>query len=150
MEEAFRQIAGIELADCQEVAAMRNAGLSKGLAMQRVLTWEEAFHIVFLSLVEPELPRTRPVVLTDYPAQIPTTARRRVGTPWSERWELYVDGVEIANCYTEETDPRALEQLLREEEWRKKLCRVQHRIDRGSGGHLPARLSFVLGCGHGR
>ena len=63
MEEAFRQMAGIELADCQEVAAMRNAGLSKGLAMPRELTWEEAFHIVFLSLVEPELPAT-PVPLS--------------------------------------------------------------------------------------
>ena len=134
MEEAFRSVAGIELSDCLEVGAMRDAGISKGLAMPPELTWEEAFHIVFLTLVEPALPREHPVILMDYPWQIPTTARRLRGTPWSERWELYIDGVEIANCYTEETDPDALRELLREEEQRKKTCRVQHRIDHGIAG----------------
>jgi elongation factor P--(R)-beta-lysine ligase len=133
MAEAFRDIAGIALAECLEVPAMRAAGTAKGLAMPADLTWEEAFHIVFLSLVEPELPRGRPVVLMDYPRLVPTTARRKQGTPWSERWELYVDGVEIANCYTEETDRRALEDLFREEAERKKGCRVPHAVD----GALP-------------
>jgi elongation factor P--(R)-beta-lysine ligase len=134
MEEAFRAFAGVELASCQEPGALRDAGISKGLAMPVGLTWEEAFHIIFLTLVEPALPREHPVVLMDYPRQIPTTARPLRGTPWSERWELYVDGVEIANCYTEETDPGALEALLEDETERKKACRVQHRIDHGLAG----------------
>jgi elongation factor P--(R)-beta-lysine ligase len=131
MEEVFRTYAGIELADCQGVRQMRDAGLSRGLAMPGELTWEQAFHIVFLTLVEPGLPREHPVVLMDYPWQIPTTARHLRGTPWSERWELYVQGVEIANCYTEETDPAALRELIRDEGERKKACRVQHSVDHG-------------------
>ena len=39
----------------------------------------------------------------------------RPGTPWAERWELYLDGVEVANCYTEETDPAAVARFLAEE-----------------------------------
>ncbi|MGA2479435.1 MAG: amino acid--tRNA ligase-related protein [Spirochaetia bacterium] len=149
MEEAFRVFAGIELAACLEIDAMREAGISKGLAMPVGLTWEEAFHIVFLTLVEPAIPREHPVVLMDYPRQIPTTARLLPGTPWSERWELYVDGVEIANCYTEETDPGALEVLLNEESERKKACSVQHRIDRELAGLFGPGFPLCSGAAMG-
>jgi lysyl-tRNA synthetase class 2 len=137
MEEAFRRYAGIELAACQDTQHMKEAGIRQGVMMPPDPTWEQAFHIVFLTLVEPGLPRNRPLVLTDYPAQVPTTARRKPGTPWSERWELYVDGVEIANCYTEETDSDALGVLLREETERKRTSQVPHRIDEGLADIFP-------------
>ena len=149
MEEAFRSFSGIELAACQDVPSMRNAGADRGCAIPDDATWEEAFHIAFLTLVEPELPREHPLVLMDYPALIPTTARRMPGTPWSERWELYVDGVEIANCYTEETDAGALRELVRNEETRKKGCRVQHRIDRGLADVFPPDMPVCSGAAMG-
>ena len=105
--------------------------------MPRDPTWEEAFHILFLTVVEPDLPRTKPLVLLDYPRQVPTTARQNAGTPWSQRWELYVDGVEIANAYTEETDPDLLGALIAHEEERKKGCRVPHEPDRGIARIFP-------------
>lgn len=149
MEEAFRRFAGIELAGCQDARQMKEAGLRQGVAMSAEPTWEEAFHIVFLTLVEPGLPRSRPLVLTDYPALVPTTARRKPGTPWAERWELYVDGVEIANCYTEETDPDALRVLIKEESERKKGCRVPHRIDEGLADIFPPGFPRCSGAALG-
>ncbi len=68
-------------------------------------TWEDLFQRVFLTWVEPELPADRPVYLTRYPAAVPTLARRLPGTVWADRWELYLGGVEVANCFGEETDP---------------------------------------------
>jgi lysyl-tRNA synthetase class 2 len=130
LEEAFRRFAGIELASCQDPPSMINAARAKGLAIEHDATWEQAFHIVFLTLVEPSLPREKPLVLMDYPALVPTTARRKPGTPWAERWELYIQGVEVANCYTEETDLAALERLFSEEAERKRGCRVPHETDR--------------------
>jgi len=130
MEEAFQRFAGIELASCQDPPSMIAAARAKGLVIEHEATWEQAFHIVFLTLVEPSLPREKPLVLMDYPALIPTTARRKPNTPWAERWELYVQGVEVANCYTEETDLAALERLFSEEAERKRGCRVPHEIDR--------------------
>jgi len=149
MEEAFRSFAGIELAGCQDAEQMKEAGLRQGVAMSGDPTWEEAFHIVFLTLVEPRLPRSRPLVLTDYPALVPTTARRKSGTPWAERWELYIDGVEIANCYTEETDPQALKALIREESERKKGCRVPHRVDEGLADIFPPGFPSCSGTALG-
>jgi lysyl-tRNA synthetase class 2 len=71
------------------------------------------------------------------------------GTPWAQRWELFIGGVEIANCYTEETDQQALEILLREEAERKKKCLVQHRIDEGIASAFPPGFPPVSGTALG-
>jgi len=149
MEEAFFRYADIDLAGCQDVLSMRAAGEANGASMTGASTWEQAFHIAFLTLVEPRLPRERPLALLDYPALVPTTARRRPGTPWAERWELFVDGVEIANCYTEETDPAALALLVQDEEERRHGCRTSHEIDRGFAGLFPPDFPTCSGAALG-
>jgi lysyl-tRNA synthetase class 2 len=149
MEEAFRQAAGIELGECQETGALKKAGERAGAAMPARPTWEEAFHIAFLTLVEPGLPRDRPLVLMDYPRQIPTTARPLPGTPWAQRWELYVRGVEIANCYTEETDAAALRALFGEEEARGKGRRTPHDTDWDLAEEFPPGFPSCTGTALG-
>jgi lysyl-tRNA synthetase class 2 len=133
MQEAFRELAGMDLARCTETGDMIEAARSRGADARDGWTWEQAFHGVFLARVEPGLPRDRPLVLSDWPAQVPTTARRRAGTPWAERWELYLDGIEVANCYTEETDPVEVDRFLREEALRQRTARVVPRVDEGYG-----------------
>jgi len=55
--------------------------------------------------VEPALSREHPVVLQHYPAERGALARLNPADPRvSERWELYLDGLEIANAYSELTD----------------------------------------------
>ena len=68
----------------------------------------DLFHRLFISLVEDRLPVDQALFLTDWPALIPTLARRKSGTPWADRWEMYYKGVEVANCYGEENDRAAL------------------------------------------
>lgn len=56
-----------------------------------------------------------PVILQDYPAQLAALARLKSDTPdYAERFELYVGGLELANGFSELTDP--LEQRTRFEE----------------------------------
>ncbi|MFO1532038.1 MAG: EF-P lysine aminoacylase EpmA [Kiritimatiellia bacterium] len=77
---------------------------------------EERFERDLLEKVEPSLPRDAPVVLIDYPRECAALARCKEEPPHTgERWELYLDGVEIANAYGELTDPA--EQRRRFEEW---------------------------------
>ena len=78
-------------------------------------SWEVAFNRMFLSIVEPCLPMDRPLVLYDYPKKIRCLARSKPSSPWSERWELYVRGVELANCYSEEENPRQVRTYYEEE-----------------------------------
>ncbi len=56
--------------------------------------------------VEPQLPMNRPVVLKDYPAEAAALARLNASNPRvAERWELYAGGLELANAFSELTDP---------------------------------------------
>jgi lysyl-tRNA synthetase class 2 len=62
--------------------------------------------------VEPALPEGVPAVLMDYPAGCAALARLKPGDPRvAERWELYLAGIELANAFSELTDP--VEQRLR-------------------------------------
>ena len=86
-------------------AADGSGHLNQGIAESPA----DLFHRLFLTLVEPKLPADKPLIVTQWPALIPTLARPLPGTPWADRWELYINGIEIANCYGEENDRAALE-----------------------------------------
>lgn len=54
--------------------------------------------------IEPNLPKT-PTFLMDYPAPAASLSKLKADDPRvAERWELYVDGMELANAFTELTD----------------------------------------------
>jgi lysyl-tRNA synthetase class 2 len=62
-----------------------------------------------VSAVEPILGRGRPTILYDYPASQAALALVRADqVPVAERFELYVDGIELANGYHELLDPDEL------------------------------------------
>ncbi|HEY2759360.1 MAG TPA: amino acid--tRNA ligase-related protein, partial [Pirellulales bacterium] len=67
---------------------------------------------VFEERVEDQL--VGPIFVVDYPASIcPLTKRKRDNPAVAERFELFIQGMEIANAYTELNDPDLQEQLLR-------------------------------------
>lgn len=115
VQEAFSSFGKIDLAECKSREDMIEQAKNVSVKTDPDDTWEEAFNRVFLSLVEPNLPRERALVLYDYPRQIPCLAQAKPNSPWSERWELYARGVEIANCFTEERDPLHLKRFYEEE-----------------------------------
>lgn len=77
---------------------------------------EDRFDMDLVEKVEPAIKKMGgPVVLIDYPVEAAALSRRKPDHPLvAERWELYIDGVEIANAYSELTDP--VEQRQRFEE----------------------------------
>lgn len=55
-----------------------------------------------------------PIFVIDYPASICPLTKRKVDDPEvAERFELFVEGMEIANAYTELNDPDLQEELFR-------------------------------------
>lgn len=128
MEEAFEEFAGFQLAPLGREALIEKAK-SLGLNLPKESSWEEAFNQIFVHLVEPNLPKVRPLVLLDYPAEVRCLAKRIPGTPWRERWELYVGGVELANCFTEETDPVEIDAYFAEEGEKKRNAKIPHPLD---------------------
>ena len=131
MAEAFRELAGLDLENLQDREVLVEAARGKGLLVSGKASWEDAFNQIFLSLVEPLLPADTPLALEKYPAQIECLAQDIPGTPWKDRWELYVGGMELCNCYTEASDPGAVRASFARESERKKTARVPHRVDPG-------------------
>ena len=105
IEDAFKEFSGIDLSACRETGALREAAERRGLGPDSTLEWADLFHLILVGAVEPKLPRDRPVALIDYPARVECLAKVKKGTPWRERWELYLRGVETADCFTEMTSP---------------------------------------------
>ena len=69
-------------------------------------TWSDIFSRIVGERIEPHLGIGRATILTDYPASEAALARRKPSDPrLSERFELYVCGVELANAFGELTDP---------------------------------------------
>ncbi|MEN7972221.1 MAG: EF-P lysine aminoacylase EpmA [Verrucomicrobiota bacterium] len=112
---------------------------------------EDRFDIDLVERVEPALKQLGgPVVLIDYPVEAAALSRRKPDNPLvAERWELYIDGVEIANAYSELTDP--VEQRRRFEECarqRRSLGKEAYPIDEAfmrALEKMPASGGVALG-----
>ncbi len=73
---------------------------------------EDRFDELIAFSIEPRLGLTRPTLLYEYPAELASLARYKPGQPeLAERFELYIAGLELANAFSELTDPK--EQRLR-------------------------------------
>jgi lysyl-tRNA synthetase class 2 len=78
-----------------------------GVSADSLIDDEEQFFHVLATRVEPELGRGKPTILTRYPARFAALARLCEDDPTvAERFEAYVDGVELCNAFYELTDAR--------------------------------------------
>lgn len=76
-----------------------------GLTMEEALA-RDCFDEVMVERIEPLLGQERPTFIYDYPASRSALARLKTGDPTvAERFELYIGGVELANAFSELTDP---------------------------------------------
>lgn len=102
--DAFLSYAGIDpfLATKDELAILGGGSPSDAR--------DELLNLVLARFVEPRLGLEGPELLYDYPASQAALAQVRLSEefPVAERFEIYLDGVELANGYHELTDPDEL------------------------------------------
>lgn len=92
---------------------------------------EDRFDEVISIQIEPQLPTNRPTFLIEYPASQASLARICPDRPdVAERFELYLGGMELANAFSELTNPD--EQKFRFD------AEEERRIDAGKAAYPPA------------
>ena len=104
--EALARHAGVDGARAS-VDDLRRAAAGHGIVCDAALDRDAALDLLMGLIVGPRLGRGSPCFVTDYPASQASLARLRPGDPSvAARFELYLDGVELANGFHELSDPR--------------------------------------------
>ncbi|GHU29870.1 elongation factor P--(R)-beta-lysine ligase [Spirochaetia bacterium] len=130
MAEAFFNYAGIDLFTAFETGSLEEHARNLDLNPPAHCSPAELYDLIFVHAVEPRLPIDQPVALMDYPAFVPCLAQKSPDGRTTERWELYIRGVELANCYSEERDPDAVRLFFETEAAKKsRSALVQHAVD---------------------
>lgn len=144
MEEAFARWAGFDLYTAAANGSMEAEARRLGLDPPPGLDTASLYDLIFIHAVEPNLPKDKPTALIDYPAFVPCLAQKNNGGKTVERWELYVRGIELANCYSEETDAEEVRCFFENESAEKeKSALVKHRVDQDYWKNFLPRSNTV-------
>jgi elongation factor P--(R)-beta-lysine ligase len=131
MAEAFEKWAGFDLfAEAEKEGGLETQARRLGLEPIPNLPTGTLYDLIFIHSVEPKIKTQKPVALIDYPAFVPCLAKKSENGKTCERWELYYNGIELANCYSEETDPQKVKEFFKNESAQKeKTTLVKHKVD---------------------
>jgi len=156
VDALFRAHAGVELrAALVEMRqgfplALVDRVRALGVPLRPDADFEDAFFEVMARFVEPVIGRGRLAVVERWPAQMAVLARACVDDPlFAERFEIYVDGLELCNAFFELSDP--VEQRARFEEdnrTRARLGKPTLPLDEeflAALAHLPPTSGIALG-----
>ena len=127
--QVFEKYAGFDLFEAaKDNRIMEREARRLGLDPPSEMTIPELYDLIFIHAVEPHLSIGKPVFLLDYPAFVPCLAKNNGQTV--ERWELYWNGIELANCFTEEANPQQVKEFfISEAAEKERYAIVKHKVD---------------------
>jgi lysyl-tRNA synthetase class 2 len=132
VDEAFVRYAGLTRGDIFDREKIMRAGATKGYVVDG-FTYEDVFSQIYVQDVEPHLGTNGfPTLLHDYPQAFAALAKLNTDGQSAQRFEFYINGVELGDCYSELTNPN--EQRARfehESAARVKSGLIDHAVDWG-------------------
>lgn len=131
MKELWKRFVGGNLDEYLTSEAMLGLCREKGYNAKEDESYEDLFYRIFLNEIEPKLKDMGGVIAHHYPAQMAALSRLSPTDPrYAERFEVYINGLELANAFSELTDAdEQLKRLKEEQALRKKLGKEVYDID---------------------
>lgn len=103
MYDSIKEYAGVDVSELDE-AGIRQVCADLGIQVDNSMGRGKLIDEIFGAKVEEHL--VQPTYITDYPIEMTPLAKKHRSKPGLvERFELFVNGKEIANAYTELNDP---------------------------------------------
>jgi lysyl-tRNA synthetase, class II len=104
IRESLTEVAGIPAEVVADASALRQAFEDKGITIEGEIAYGNLLMIGFDELVEAKL--IQPTYITEFPIENSPLARRNEIDPnYTDRFELFIAGAEIANAFSELNDP---------------------------------------------
>jgi elongation factor P--(R)-beta-lysine ligase len=150
VRDAVLRATGVDLRACPDGASLKRAAEAAGVRTGEATHFDDVFFHLFLQKVEGTLGWERPTYLTEYPASMASLARLKPGDPTvAERTELYAKGLELANGFSELTDPvEQRTRLVEEQEFRRRVGRAVYPLDErflDAVGRMPPSAGIAVG-----
>ena len=113
MYDSIKEYAGVDVTELDE-AGIRQVCADLGIPVDNSMGRGKLIDEIFGAKVEEHL--IQPTYITDYPIEMTPLAKKHRSKPGLvERFELFVNGKEIANAYTELNDPIAQRERFEEQ-----------------------------------
>lgn len=139
MNDAIKEATGLDVSTLKDFEEAKAAAIKLGVRLDKQDTRGSVINAMFEDKVEHTL--MQPTFIIDYPVEIsPLTKAHRENAGEVERFELFVFGRELANGYSELTDPHDQRSRL-EEQGRKKAA--------GDVEAMPLDLDFIMAMEYG-
>jgi lysyl-tRNA synthetase class 2 len=104
LADSLAQLGGLNPEHLSDRQALLDFAAAKGVQLTQTRRTGKIITKLFDALVEPQL--IQPTFITDYPAEVSPLSRRSESLPdFTERFELFIAGLEIANGFSEINDP---------------------------------------------
>jgi len=118
VNELFQELLNIEILDYLAVENIKQLISSKYpdiFLPEKELNWDDYFFLLFLNKIEPALSKFPFLIIKEYPYHLSALSKRSSTDPRvCERFEIYLDGIEVANCFHELCDLEIQKQRFQE------------------------------------
>lgn len=113
MKELWESELNIDLDKNLDLISLSKTARKLGFNVDKNDAYEDVFYKIFLNKIESKLGFNNPIFIYDYPAQMCSLSKKcKYNKKYAERFELYINGLEICNGFGELTDSEEQKKLL--------------------------------------
>lgn len=150
MRDVWKEYIDVNLDEYLEKERMFALCVRRGFNPSMEEAYEDLFYRIFLNEIEPKLATRGGVILHHYPKQMAALSRMSDTEPgYAERFEVYINGLELANAFGELTDSHEQRKRLEEERTlRQTQGKDVYDIDQEfveAVGNMPPSAGIALG-----
>ena len=148
--ECFQKYAQINEKELFDHKLFLQKAQTKGYATTN-FSYEDLFSQIYVQEIEPFLGKNGyPTLIYDYPKEFAALAKLNKNGKTSQRFEFYIAGIELGDCYSELTDwSEQEERFSNEVRLRHSQGKINHAIDKGFIDALKYGLADCAGIAIG-
>lgn len=118
MQELFLEFTGIDILNFLEKDQIKKLlkTLPEVPTPDQDLEWDDYFFLIYLNLIEPKLNKYPLLLIYEFPGPLSALSTIKESNPSvCERFEVYINGIELCNCFNELTNYDELKMRFKEQ-----------------------------------